>query len=192
MNTTGCSMLLPFAKHTDRAVAANVVGRVAVPTDGLKPSVRPGFRPFRHGVMSEKLEHTARESDDSRVNPLPGGGLRAQSSYSIPPIRSPTVQPSRNVITNTLPPVPVSLLLPGGHQPDVGPNGWVTTDVLRGSSIRDGASQFHTSRALVLSDPSSGGIRLGRYWVVVFGGGVGIKHVTASPPPHSPCRCPSK
>ena len=40
-------LLPPFAEHTEPAAAANVVDRVAVPTDRLKPSVRPGFSPFR-------------------------------------------------------------------------------------------------------------------------------------------------
>ena len=79
--------------------------------------------------------------------------MRGKRSYPIPPVSSPTVGPSRNDITNTLPPGPLSLL-PDGHQPNVGPNGWVTTYVL-GASIRDDASQVDTSRALLLSDPSS-------------------------------------
>ena len=40
-------VLPPFAERTEPAAAANVVDRVAVPTDRLKPSVRPGFSPFR-------------------------------------------------------------------------------------------------------------------------------------------------
>ena len=37
-------LLPPLAEHTDLAVAANVVDRVAVPADGLKPSVRSASR----------------------------------------------------------------------------------------------------------------------------------------------------